>query len=71
MIKDEEKNSNEKKKENQEEEKAEERPRRRETREERFAREEREKLLGWEPKTILGREVKDGKIKVIIDKRRY
>ena len=39
--------------------------RRRETREERFAREEKEKLSSWVPKTELGREVKNGKIKNI------
>lgn len=38
-----------------------------ETREERYAREEREKLESWVPKTQLGKEVKSGKIKDIDD----
>jgi small subunit ribosomal protein S5 len=39
--------------------------RRRESNEERYAREEREKLAAWVPQTELGREVKAGKIKDI------
>jgi small subunit ribosomal protein S5 len=41
------------------------RPLRDETREERFAREEQERLSNWVPKTQLGKEVKSGKIKDI------
>lgn len=50
-----------------EQEEKESKPPRRETREERFAREEKEKLLAWEPKTALGKEVREGKIKDIDD----
>lgn len=39
--------------------------RKRESREDRFAREEQEKLDNWVPKTMLGREVRAGKIKSI------
>jgi small subunit ribosomal protein S5 len=39
--------------------------RRRESREERFAREEQEKLDNWSPRTLLGRDVRNGKIKDI------
>lgn len=71
MIKDSNKNSEESPEEVAEEvvkeEKEEDRRPRRETREERFAREEKEKLLGWEPKTALGREVQNGKVKNIDD----